>query len=572
MQNVTFNPYDEVIKTFVKQEQTKHVVGLLKSTLIMQSIFVVSCAFVFRDIVSETNLICWVMAQFSVFLLRILSNYWYFSVKKHTTIETSNAFVTYFLCICNSLLWGASAFVLDFQQYPDESILLITINLGIGVGSTGIGGYWLRYFVIYTIPYICLFFTAFLYGVPNQNATLAALFVFFALYLFRVVHTSYHNNIENLLLRRKNELLANSRSSFLAAASHDLRQPLQALNLFLSALDQEETSPRSSALLQKLHSSSDALNELLNQILDVSNLDSNNHKTELKAFALMPLIARLHANLEEAAKHKSLQVNLDNEDLWVMSDAALVERLLNNLLDNALNYTDEGCINITVSENSTGLITIGIEDTGIGISNEQQLFIFEEFYQANNQARNSIKGVGLGLSIVKRICNRLDITLGMRSQLGVGTKFTITLPSTEAIETSSEEEPQLQPCDLQGRCILIVEDNDDVRVALEKQLTLWGVQVLSAASLEEAINCVKNNPQPELILSDYRLADNQTGIEVIEHVKQHLTHSDIPSIILSGDTSVERLNEIQSKGHTLLHKPVKTAMLRSMLFRKLNLN
>ena len=181
MQNVTFNPYDEVIKTFVKQEQTKHVVGLLKSTLIMQSIFVVSCAFVFRDIVSETILICWVMAQFSVFLLRILSNYWYFSVKKHTTIETSNGFVTYFLCICNSLLWGASAFVLDFQQYPDESILLITINLGIGVGSTGIGGYWLRYFVIYTIPYICLFFTAFLYGVPNQNATLAALFVFFAL-------------------------------------------------------------------------------------------------------------------------------------------------------------------------------------------------------------------------------------------------------------------------------------------------------------------------------------------------------------------------------------------------------
>ncbi|MBL4630020.1 MAG: GHKL domain-containing protein, partial [Paraglaciecola sp.] len=485
MQSVKLNPYDEVIKTFIKQEQAKRVLALLKSTLIMQSIFVISCAFVFRNIVSMKLLICWVVAQFSFFLLRILATYWYFTVKKLVTMDTRYTTVTLLLCVGNSLLWGASAFILDLQQYPEESIILITINLGIGVGSTGIGGYWFKYFVVYLTPYVSLFVIAFIYGVPNPNITLGVLFGLFVVFLTRVVYASYHNNIDNLLLRRKNELLARSQASFLAAASHDLRQPLQALNLFLSALEQEESSPRSNALLQQLHNSSDALNELLNQILDVSKLDSNVLHIEKKAFALSPLIQRLSANLQLSAKHKGIEFQLESGDFWVSSDAALLERLLTNLLDNALNYTEEGHIRLKVFKGKDGMVNIRIEDSGIGISEEQQLYIFEEFYQVSNQARNSKKGVGLGLSIVKRICDRLDISLGLQSQLGKGTTFSLTLPIAEPVEQLLELDTTHHPCDLKGRRVLIVEDNDDVRLALEKQLELWGIRVLSAISLED---------------------------------------------------------------------------------------
>jgi signal transduction histidine kinase/CheY-like chemotaxis protein len=572
MQSMTFNPYDEVIKTFVKQEQTNRVLGLLKSTLIMQSIFVVSCAFVFRDIVSMKILMCWVAAQYAIFLMRILVTYWFFTVKKLTVIDVNYTLATFLLCFCNSLLWGISAFFLDFQQYPEESVLLITINLGIGVGSTGIGGYWFKYFIAYTTPYVCLFIASFLYGVPNPNITLGILFGLFAVFLTRVVYTSYQNNIDNLLLRRKNELLAKSHSSFLAAASHDLRQPLQALNLFLSALEQEESSPRSRALLQHLHNSSDALNGLLNQILDVSKLDSNALQTEQKAFSLSPIIQRLSTTLEVCANQKGIGFQMESGEFWVKSDAALVERLLANLLDNAVNYTHEGNVLLNVFEDPDGMINICIEDSGIGMSEEQQLYIFEEFYQVNNQARNSKKGVGLGLSIVKRICNLLDIPLGMQSQLGVGTTFTLILPAAEPVEQTLQDNNTHLACDLDGRCVLVVEDNDDVRLALKKQLELWGVRILSANSMEGALNCLHGHLKPELILSDYRIADNQTGVEVIESVKKYLSSPMLPSIILSGDTSPERLDEMQALGHTLLHKPVKTALLKSMLYRKLNVS
>jgi signal transduction histidine kinase len=572
MPNVKLNPYDEVIKTFIIQEQTEHVLGLLKSTLLMQSIFVFACAFIFRNIISSELLIFWVAAQCVIFLLRILATYWFFTVKKLTEIDTKYAVVTLILCTVNSLLWGISAFVMDFQQYPEESVLLITINLGIGVGSTGIGGYWLKYFLVYSTPYVSLFIASFLYGVPNPNITLGVVFALFAVFLTRVVYTSYHNNIDNLLLRRKNELLAKSHSSFLAAASHDLRQPLQALNLFLSALEQEETSPRSSALLQQLHMSSDALNELLNQILDVSKLDSNALQTEQNAFSLSSVIERLTATLEVSAKQKGIEFHIQSDEFWVKSDAALIERLLANLLENAVNYTHEGSVFLKVFEDADGMINICIEDSGIGISEEQQLYIFEEFYQVNNQARNNKKGVGLGLSIVKRICNLLDIPLSMQSELDVGTTFTLIIQAAEPVEESLEDSSIHLPCDLNGRCVLLVEDNDDVRLALEKQLELWGVRVLSTNSLEGALSCLQDHVKPELILSDYRLADNQTGVEVIESVKKCLSSPMLPSILLSGDTSPERLDEMQAMGHTLLHKPVKTALLKSMLYRKLNVS
>ena len=572
MQNVKFNPYDAVIQTFIKQEQTKRVLGLLKSTLVMQSIFVILCAFIFRNIVSLNLLVGWVAAQYGIFVLRIFATYWYFTVKKLAIIDANYTLVTFSLCIGNSLLWGVSAFVLDIQQYPEESLFLITINLGIGVGSTGIGGYWYSYFVAYSTPYLCLFIASFVYGVPNPNIMLAILFGLFIVFLARVVYASYHNNIDNLLLRRKNELLAKSRSSFLAAASHDLRQPLQALNLFLSALEQEESSPRSNALIKKLHMSSDALNELLNQILDVSKLDSNTLQTEMKAFPLSPLIERLSVSLEASAKQKGIEFHVECGQLWVTSDAVLVERLLTNLLENAVNYTHQGHVLLKVFTDADAMVNICIEDSGIGMSDEQQSFIFEEFYQVNNQARNSKKGVGLGLSIVKRICHILDIPLGMQSQLDGGTTFTLILPAAQPVEQTVQDDSTHLPCDLKDRCVLIVEDNDDVRLALEKQLELWGMRILSASSMEEALSCIQGNLTPELILSDYRLADNQTGIDVIERVKRDLSLPMLPSIVLSGDTSPERLNEMQAMGHTLLHKPVKTALLKSMLYRKLNVS
>ncbi|MBO9488806.1 hybrid sensor histidine kinase/response regulator [Endozoicomonas sp. G2_1] len=556
------------VNNFIEREKAQRVVAIHKQTLMMQAIFIIACAWVFADVVDRGIILIWLSLQFLVLSMRFALTHWYFQIKGSTVLNKT--FTTLSLCLCfiNSLLWGASAFYLDFQQYPQESVFLITINLGIGIGSTGIGGYWLSYFLTYTVTFMTVFMVAFLVGVPEPNFLLAAIFLAFTLYLSKVVYVAYKGNIQNLLLRKQNEVLAKSRTDFLAAASHDLRQPLQALNLFLSALN--NGSSDNTQILKQLKSSTHSLNALLNHMLDVSALDADSVEINIQPIAIDNILDELKERFSHAAEKKNIELVIPKTKDWVCADKVLLERALANLIDNAIKYTVEGQVAVSVDEQSEQAISISVRDSGIGISDEQQQHIFDEFYQVGNKERNSEHGVGLGLSIVKRICLLMNINILVDSHPESGSLFSLVLPKADKPATAPQptQQEKLFDSDLNNICALVIEDNKNVREALCSQLALWGMEVLAAESEADIGKLVIEAPKPDIVLSDYRLVDC-TGVEAIENLQALYGTTHIPSIIISGDTAPEVIDQVKASGYTLLHKPVKPAQLRAVIQRKL---
>lgn len=557
------------VKHFVKQQQAQRVLSVYDPTLLMQAFFILVSAWVTKDVIETSTLLAWIGLQCAVLVARKFLMMWH--VGRSTTAILSGAVekATLGLVVCSSLLWGSVAFVLNFDAYPHESVFLIAVNLGIGVGSTVLGAIWYRYYVAYVIPFMSLFILAFLFGVPERSITLACVFFGFAIYLTRMVQMNYENNVENLALRKKNEILAQSTNQFIAAASHDLRQPTQALSLFISALESDSQTLDKKQIFEQLKLSSHALNELLNQILDVSKLNANSLETVIEPVSLEALFARLDGTFSIFSVQKGVSLTVESNDLWVMTDVVLFDRLLSNLLDNAVTYTDAGTITLTAVKQEDDLVMIQVQDTGIGINADEQTFVFDPFYQVNNAARNREKGVGLGLSIVKLTSQKLDIPLTLSSELGQGSTFSLLLPIAEPVIDKAPQKAESMLWSLSGKRVLIIDDNEGVREGLASQLSAWGMLIMQAEGNNDALLKLQANTDIDLVISDYRLEHKQTGIEVIQNIRNQLQNDQLPAIVLSGDTAPERLDEVNQHGFTLLHKPIKAAQLRAAIQREL---
>ncbi len=357
-----------------------------------------------------------------------------------------------------------------------------------------------------------------------------------------------------------------AKSRFLAAASHDLRQPTHALGLFVSRLAQLPQDRQTSELIGNLDASVRAMQNLLDGLLDISRLEARAVQVNKRPFALSALFEQLQQDLSAQALEKGLTLRVRATDVWVMSDATLIYRMLLNLVGNALRYTDRGGVVVAARLRASGQVQLQVWDSGIGIAPEHQQAIFDEFYQVGNAARDRTKGMGLGLNIVQRTVQLLGHDLALVSWPGHGTRFTLTLPPAARQQDGADQLPKDKPVpdDLRGKCALVVEDDALARVALTGLLDSWGMTVVQASDAPEALQCVTQGLLPDVIISDYRLQEGADGMQLVQQLRQHLGRATLACLI-SGDTDPGLIQAAQAAGLTLLHKPVRPAKLRSLL-------
>jgi len=363
-----------------------------------------------------------------------------------------------------------------------------------------------------------------------------------------------------------------AKSRFLAAASHDLRQPLHTISLFSAALSMRKSDERTQELANRIGDGIASLASLLNALLDISKLDAGAVRPEPVRFALDQLVVDLAADCRPLALSRGLALNVSSTGtLVVETDPVLLEQILRNLVDNAIKYTQQGAVSITVSA-SAGRAVMRVGDTGPGIPQSEQERVFEEFYQLSNPERDRAQGLGLGLAIVRRMTQLLRVDLRMESEVGKGSVFELSLPlasvGTVPVAAEPTEAASEDPIPA-GLYVLVVDDEASIREGMQALLEGWGCSVALAGDLEEALGLLSSQ-RFHLIVADYRLRGTSTGVELIRAARARAGF--VPALLVSGDTAPDRLREAASNGLTLLHKPVGESDLRHHIVAALNTN
>jgi len=358
-----------------------------------------------------------------------------------------------------------------------------------------------------------------------------------------------------------------AKSKFLAAASHDLRQPLHAMTLLADALEGRLQDAGDRRTLASLQDSLGAMRGLFNALLDISRLDAGVVEPRIRDVRLSRLFERLQTDYALQARERNLEWRCPPTALTVRSDPVLLETLLRNLISNAIRYTPHGYVAIDCRE-VDGVARIAVEDSGVGIPRDKHQEIFREFLQLNNPERDGAKGLGLGLAIVDRLARLLDHRIELRSAPGKGSCFTLVVPLGSAPVAEEDDRDGMEPTlgiDLAGMLVLVVDDQAVVRDSMKTLLGRWGCEVMLADSEEAALAAARRaSGIPELIIADYRLRDDRTGGQAIDRLRREFGRS-IPALIITGDTAPERLREAQASGDMLMHKPVPPGRLRALL-------
>ncbi len=355
-----------------------------------------------------------------------------------------------------------------------------------------------------------------------------------------------------------------AKTRFLAAASHDLRQPLQALSMFVAVLSNRSHSPEDTVLIKRIDDSVGAVETLLNSLLDVSKLEAGLIVPVLASFDIAPLFSRLAAEFQPLAAEVGLGFHLVTSHVHVRSDPALLERILRNLLNNAIRYTKQGRILLGCRRRKETVV-IEVWDTGIGIPGNQLKLIFREFHQLGNSARDRRQGLGLGLAIVDRLAQLLSHRIDVASEPLRGSVFSIEVPLAKMPAVIAQPAQSDQGIRETKATILVIEDEPDVLESTRLLLESWGFNVLSASDCDEALLQLPEWTRgPDLILADYRLRCGTTGAQAINRIRSRLKAA-LPAIILTGDTAPERLRQAKASGHGLLHKPVQPVVLHRMI-------
>jgi signal transduction histidine kinase/CheY-like chemotaxis protein len=379
---------------------------------------------------------------------------------------------------------------------------------------------------------------------------------------------SSYATLERRVAERTHELAAanEAKSRFLAAASHDLRQPVHALGLFVGQLRAAPAGARQRELITHIESSVAAFESLLESLLDISRLDAGTVAVHRESLALAPLLQRIGAGFEAAAQQKGLRLHVRPQTLWVDSDPVLLERILTNLLANAIRYTRRGRVLLGCRRRGAG-VELVVADTGVGIAAEQLPLVFREFHRVPGAAPEGDPGLGLGLAIVQRLADLLDHELRLRSAPGRGSCFTLLLPRADPVAAALSSDAWLAPPTevvLVGRDVLVVDDDAVVCEAVRGQLAQWGCTVRTAASAAQAMAAFGTPAWPDLVIADLRLAEGEDGLALAQRLRQ-ISGGRVPVVIVSGETDPARLQAVREAGFAVLAKPLRPARLRALL-------
>jgi signal transduction histidine kinase/CheY-like chemotaxis protein len=378
------------------------------------------------------------------------------------------------------------------------------------------------------------------------------------------------------LLQRKEEAESADRAKtrFLAAASHDLRQPLHALSMFVGALSQTRSEAERAHLLRQVESATAALADLLDALLDISRLDAGKVRASIADVELQPIFDGLYETFGATAKEEGIELQIRRTRLGVRSDALLLKRILDNLVSNAIRYTPASAAGrrarVLVAARRRGAgVSIEVRDNGVGIAPRFHETVFQEFEQLGNPERDRSKGLGLGLAIVRRLARLLDHRIELRSAPGRGSTFSVVAPEAARETMHADARAVAAPVhgagDPGGMRVLLVEDDVMVRESLARLLQLWGCDVVESAGAEGLPDELAQRAwAPDAVLCDYRLANRRTGIEVIAEMRLRFG-SALSAAIVTGDTEAQDLRGPRSDGIDVIYKPVKPMQLRAML-------
>lgn len=366
-------------------------------------------------------------------------------------------------------------------------------------------------------------------------------------------------------LQRQKELAERAnlaKSRFLAAASHDLRQPVHALGLFVGALRGVAMAPEGRRLIDQIEASIAAMHGLFNALLDISRLDAGVVAVQRRPFAIRSIVDRVCRDYAQDAQSKGVSLVWVDCAAIVDTDPALMDSILRNLVSNSVRYTERGRILVGCRRRGDA-ISAQVWDTGVGIPDDQQVQVFQEFHQLGNPERDRAKGLGLGLAIVRRLTDLLGCELKLRSKPGAGSCFEVFIPlARETAEEASADNPLGA---LGSRLIVVVDDEPAIREAMSGLLATWGHRVIAVGSGEEAIERLSTCPtRPDLLICDYRLRGEENGVAVIERLRLEYNET-LPAMLITGDTAPARLAEAKASGLLLLHKPVSNGKLRAAI-------
>lgn len=481
----------------------------------------------------------------------------------------------------SGLMWGWLAW-LFVPSGTAEAILLISLVLAGMIGGARASlapyppaqwGYTLGAF----LPLIAS------YAVRGEHiyvamAAMCTVYVVAMLGLSRITHSLLRESIalrlRNLALidqlteeKEKAEEANRAKSHFLAAASHDLRQPAHALRLFVASLGAlaekgvAVEAGRLGGIVGKMQASLQGLSRLLNGLLDISRLDAGVVKPELRALPLQRVFDAMRANFAELARQKELTLHVRATDLWVSSDRVLLEQIVANLLSNAVRYTTTGEVLLRARRRGAH-VALQVWDTGSGIPRDQREAIFREYYQLANPERDLEQGLGIGLSIVRRAAALLGAEVRLRSRVGRGSMFSLRVPAAAPL-ASTEGGAQTSSGAARSIQVLALDDDRAVLDALEELLGAWGHRLLTATCSADAVALARSQ-HVQLVIADYRLAEPISGTEALRKILAACAPATVGAIV-TGDTSPERIREAAASGYTILHKPIEPAALRKLI-------
>jgi signal transduction histidine kinase len=487
----------------------------------------------------------------------------------------------------NGFTWGVGGIVLYAAHSPASQFLLLITQFGMGAGAAYASAPAFAAVLAYLLPSVLLSSVPFFLEGDSVHVTLGTmLFVFVAAAThftygisrtiaraialrfenIDLIHELRHQTLAAEQARETAEEANVAKSRFLAAAGHDLRQPLHALGFFVDALQEQSLPPDGRVVVSNIRRSVDAMEDLFNSLLDVSRLDAGIVRPRIATIALAPLMERVRLEYDPTASQKELSLRVARNSLFVHSDPVLLERIMRNLVANAVRYTDRGRV-ILGARRTADSVRIEVWDSGRGIPKDKHREIFQEFRQLDNPQRDRRKGLGLGLAIVERLVKLLDHPLELRSQLGKGSVFAVTVPRGRREDfVPGEADGQIVvDRDVANSLILVVDDEPDVRESMLALLGKWRCEVIAAESCNAMLEkLVSIKRIPDLIVSDYRLKGEENGIEVIARLREEF-NAQVPALLITGDTGIEQLREAEESGLHVLHKPLNPSRLRALI-------
>ena len=371
---------------------------------------------------------------------------------------------------------------------------------------------------------------------------------------------------EDALAKAKDqaEQMSASKSRYLAAASHDLRQPMQALAMFVEVLAGRQHDKGSREIIDKIQASSKALEGLLNSLLDISKLEADLVVPAVRRFTAGELTSRLAEEIEPLAQGRGLKLAHVPSGLQVMSDPGLLDRVLRNLLVNAVDNTEKGKI-LFGCRRFGKEVRIEVWDTGRGIPEDQKALIFDEFYQGDTRDGTRTNGLGLGLAIVDRLVELLGHRVTVDSTPGKGSRFTVHVPIAEADAAPDTPEQAQIADDVRGGLVVGIEDDPTVRDALSLLLKSWGFDAVVAATQDEVmLRLSAENRSPDLVIADFQLSRGNKGSSAIAAIRRRWGRG-IPGLLLTGDTNPKNLEEATASGFKVVHKPIQPEKLKAVV-------